>query len=300
MLEYDEWVVPGEVEYAEKKAAEIESQIKRYHKDIKTFEYWSPDIYFPITEHVVAGFEVIIPYSEWNPLDYDIKNKSLLNWYHNTIAPIDAPKIFDLPAGDIRSTLPEWDESLLPDESCKDIMNEHSTQRNVVRELEEIMEYGTARYMSNELNISEVKIERITEEFLRKLKTVNKNTEFTEMENRVTEYFREKGYFISDCDYFYRYHYGLDPWYFPLDMTEDDIVDAIREAYTNASKRSKRIFPGEVDVVNMCNVCPRYECRFIENYQCLYQGKAGNLVIRFLFDFRNMRIVNAYPVLNKK
>lgn len=72
------------------------------------------------------------------------------------------------------------------------------------------------------------------------------------------------------------------------------------EKYINASKRSKRIIPTEMDAVNMLNVWPVYECRLTENYQCLYQGRVGNLIIRFLFDFEDMKIVNAYPVLNKK
>ena len=67
MLEYDEWVVPGELKYAEKKAAEIESQIERYHK-VSLRGDWERhdwDIYIQITEHIVGKFGVTIPKSVW-------------------------------------------------------------------------------------------------------------------------------------------------------------------------------------------------------------------------------------------
>lgn len=67
----------------------------------------------------------------------------------------------------------------------------------------------------------------------------------------------------------------------------------IHEAYLNASKRSRRIIPDESDYSNIDT------CR-IENYECLYQGKAGSMLVRFLFDFKNMKIVMAYPVLKEK
>ena len=76
-------------------------------------------------------------------------------------------------------------------------------------------------------------------------------------------------------------------------MTENDISDAICIAYLNAGKKSKRIFPDEFDYANM-------DVRYLENYECFYQGKAGGMRIRFLFDFKNMKIVMAYPVLKEK
>ena len=78
-------------------------------------------------------------------------------------------------------------------------------------------------------------------------------------------------------------------------MTKNDINDAIRIAYLNASKRSRRIFPDEFDYANM----HAYD-RYLKNYECLYQGKAGDMLIRFLFDFKNMKIIMAYPVLKER
>ena len=63
MLAYDEWVVSGEVEYAEKKDAEIESQIENYHKTSLRGDWMRDDraIYIQITEHVIGKFGVTMP-----------------------------------------------------------------------------------------------------------------------------------------------------------------------------------------------------------------------------------------------
>lgn len=303
MLEYDEWVVPGEVEYAEKKAAEIEAQIMKYHEDFKTLEYWEGTIYIQITEHIVGKFNVMVPNSVWDLYDIDVTNDMKLHWFWKSVAPIDEPKIFDLPDDDIRSTLPEWDDSLLPDDSRRDIMNEHYIRNKAIRKLGNIIECGMNRYMQEELNISQPRFNRIADAFIKKLKTTDKRVEFTEMEERISEYLREQGYYdyiegkhFNNYGY-YSWHYDCWPWHFPLRMTEEDIINAIQEAYCNAGKRSRRIVPSVADAVNMDNVSTNCEYRFVENYQCLYQGRAGDMVIRFLFDFKDMKIVNAYPLM---
>lgn len=289
MLIYDEWVVPGEVEYAEKKAAEIEMQILEYHKNLDTFLYRGVSLYIQITEHVVGEFNVNIPESVWSLPDIDVYNDAKLDWYQDTVAPIDLPKRFDLPAYDVRNSLPEWDESLLPESSRKDIIKEHSSRYNAVQKVEGME--GSYEYICRKFNISEVKFNRIMEVFIGKLRTVNKPVDFTELEKRIEESFRPYSSSYKPCE----------PWYFPLKMTEDDIVEAIREAYRNASKRSKDIFPCENDDANIHSRGFGYlsGCRTIENYEGLYQGRAGDLVIRFLFDFKNMKIVMAYPVLKE-
>lgn len=302
MLKYDEWVVPGEVEYAEKKAAEIEAQIQKYHKTSLRgdWERHDWDIYIQITEHIVGMFKVTMPEDTWNIciIDIHITNDMKLDWFQRNIAPIDEPKIFELPPDDIRSSLPEWDESLISDDAYRDIMCEHSAQYNAIHKIEEIVDSGVGHYMLGQLNVSETRFNRIAEGFLKKLKTANSGVEFTEMEKRIEECIRGRRYY-HDCGYYYNYFFddsGYEVSYFPLNMTEEDIINAIREAYCNASKRSKRIAPGVADAINIANHWPGYEYQ-IENYECLYQGRAGDLVIRFLFDFKNMKIVNAYPLM---
>lgn len=132
MLEYDEWVVPGELEYAEKKGKEIEAQIQKYHK-ISFRSNWERDdwdIYIQITEHIVGKFGVTIPKSVWYYAIHNIGicNSMILDWFRDEVAPIDEPKIFDLPDDDIRSTLPEWDESMLSDDTILDILQSHSSR----------------------------------------------------------------------------------------------------------------------------------------------------------------------------
>ena len=64
---------------------------------------------------------------------------------------------------------------------------------------------------------------------------------------RYNEYLRERRYY-NDYGYDYNKYcetaFGYEVSYFPLNMIEVYIIDAIQEAYRNASKRSKRIFPG--------------------------------------------------------
>ncbi|MDE7354439.1 MAG: hypothetical protein K2O06_15515 [Acetatifactor sp.] len=154
--------------------------------------------------------------------------------------------------------------------------------------------------MLEELNLSETRFKRIAEAFLKKLKTADNGVGFTETEERIDEYLRERRYY-NDYGYGYNKYcenaFGYAVSYFPLNMIEGDIIDAIREAYHNASKRSKRIFPGIADAINIANHWPGYGCQFIKNYECLYQGRAGDFVIRFLFDYKDMKIVNAYPAM---
>ncbi|HBA49414.1 MAG TPA: hypothetical protein DCZ91_16785 [Lachnospiraceae bacterium] len=303
MLEYDEWVVPGEVEYATKKDTEIKRAIEKYHRDFNTFEYRECCIYIRITEHIVGKYDIMIPESVWYLPDIHLTNDMKLDWFRDEVVAIDAPKIFDLPDDDIRSTLPEWDDSLLPDDSRRDIMNEHYIRYKAISKVGDIIEYGIDRYMQEKLNISKPRANRIAEAFMKKLETTDKRVEFTEVEERISDYFEENGYYdyiygryFNNYGYFQR-HYGVNPRHFPLRMTEEDIINAVQEAYRNAGKRSRRIIPGVDDAVNMANLCTNYEYQYIENYQCLYQGRAGEMVIRFLFDFKNMKIVNAYPLM---
>ncbi|MDE7354438.1 MAG: hypothetical protein K2O06_15510 [Acetatifactor sp.] len=149
MLIYDEWVVPGEVEYAEKKDAEIESQIENYHKTSLRGD-WMRDyraIYIQITEHVIGKFGVTMPEDTWNIsiIDIYITNDMKLDWFQRNIAPIDEPRIFDLPADDARSSLPEWGETLIPNDARKDIMNEHSARYNAIPKIEEVVYDGANR-----------------------------------------------------------------------------------------------------------------------------------------------------------
>ena len=70
MLIYDEWTVPGEVEYAEKKAAEIEAQLQRYYESASKMQgiYLDFSIYIQITEHVVGEFEIMLCWWVLSPL----------------------------------------------------------------------------------------------------------------------------------------------------------------------------------------------------------------------------------------
>lgn len=293
MLKYDEWVVPGEVEYAEQKAAEIESQIQKYHENFLRDKYgfFVDDIYIRITEHVIGKFKVKMANSLVGiPPDYDVYNYMKLDWFQDVIAPIDAPKIFDLPADDIRRNLPDWDESLLPDDARRKIMRLHSL-RYRVSDMIEKLEDGDYSRIERQLHLGEDRFDRTMEAFIKKLSIEDKAVSFTELEEKIGLILSEK----------YCFHAQTDPyqqtWCFPMTMKEEAVVDAVRKAYWNASKRSRRIMPNKLDGANLDRLSDGSFS--IENYECLYQGKAGDLLIHFLFDFKEMRIAMAYPVLKE-
>lgn len=80
MLEYDEWAVLGEVEYAREKAAEIEAQLNRYHKDYeKSYTYGQSDMRIQFTEHVAGIFKIKYPPGKW--IDYDITDEMLIGYF---------------------------------------------------------------------------------------------------------------------------------------------------------------------------------------------------------------------------
>lgn len=78
-------------------------------------------------------------------------------------------------------------------------------------------------------------------------------------------------------------------------MSEEKIIDAIHEAYLNAGIKNKRRIPDKLDYTNIRYWRPYSDYR-IKNYECLFQGKGGDTIICFLFNFKNMKIVMAYPV----
>ena len=87
MLEYDEWAVPGEVEYAGKKAAEIEARLQKHHNDLKN-DRGCRNAYMciQITEHVIGRFAVTLSWSVWNPpADIFPSNEMMLDWYRDTM-----------------------------------------------------------------------------------------------------------------------------------------------------------------------------------------------------------------------
>ncbi len=294
MLKYDEWVVPGEVEYAGKKAAEIETLLRKYYECFvkDSLGLANFPLYIQITEHIIGKFKVTLPESVWNPAaDTVVRNDMMLDWFQDVVAPIDGPKVFDFPTDDIRSNLPEWDESFLPDEILIYIMREHSVQYMAAMEIENMEgDYGVIK---RKFGFSDVKCGRIMEDFVKKLDTQNKPVQFTEREEKIADYLKYHGYYLDSCGGFY------EPWLFPLTMSERDIIDVIHEAYLNAGKKSRRRIPEEFDYINIdkwrFNGCP-----FIENYECLYQGRVGDMTVRFVFDYKNQRIVTAYPVLKEK
>lgn len=290
MLEYDEWVVPGEVEYAEKKAEEIEMQIQKYQRD-SLRNYWERndwDFYVQITEHVIGKFRVTIPKQVWDMAiyDIDINNSMILDWFQDQVAPIDNPKIFDLPDDDVRSMLPEWNDFLLPDDSREDIMRQHSVRYMVIREIERLD--GNYDWIKTEYHLNDAKCSSIMESFIKKLCIDDKPVAFTELEEKIgcsVKHFAGYGH--------YKYYQS---WDFPLAMSGKDIIDVICEAYQNARKRSRRIFPNRIDCENLDRGF-EVDCHPMKNYECLYQGRAGEMVIRFLFDYKNWKIVMAYPAL---
>lgn len=286
MLEYDEWVVPGEVEYAEKKAAEIEAQIEKYHENYSVDKSgcYLGSIHIQLTEHIWSIFKVRMPNSLWSLPDIDVYNYMNVDWFRNQVAPIDEPKIFDLPANDIRNSLPGWEESLIPDDLRKEIIVQHSV-RHMAADAIKYLD-GDWRMIKREFNLSDGKCDRVMETLDKKLNSKNKSVIFTELEEKIADYI--KGY--------HEWHfcpYEVE-WYFPLAMMEEDIINAIQKAYLNASKRSRRRIP------------VRYDYAFIgcgeriENSECLYQGRTGDMSIRFLFDYKDMKIVMVYPVLKEK
>lgn len=298
MLEYDEWVVPGEVEYAEKKAAEIELQIQKWHKDFLKNETWKRrDVSFhiQITEHVAGEFWIALPDSVWlYEADIDISEAMILDCYRDMVAPVEDPKIFDIPADDIRSQLPEWNNSLISDDIRRNIMEKHSIRYRAARAAEDMN--GDYYYIQREFKLSDAKCSRIMDTFIKKLKTENKPVPFTELEKKI-------GRFLMP--YYNHHSYYYEPWYFPLAMSDKDILDAVCEAYRNAGKRSRRIIPDKFDYVSIdgWSWSPTYYDRqsiYIKSYECLYQGRAGELLIRFLFNYKDMKIMIAYPVLKEK
>ncbi|MCX4306508.1 hypothetical protein [Acetatifactor muris] len=241
VLEYDEWVVPGEVEYAEKKDAEIESQIENYHKASLRGDWMCNDwdIHIQITEHIVGRYGVTIPKYVWDYAinDIDIYNSMKLDWYRDMVAPIDGPEMFDLPADDIRSSLPEWDDSFLPESVRRDIVAMHSRRYRVALEIESMD--GHYGHIQERFHLSGPKCGRVMRSFLYKLKNEDKAAAYTELEEELGDFIEPYDSYVAFCYY--------KPWYFPLDMTGDGIADAVREAYLNASKRSRRISPKEMN-----------------------------------------------------
>lgn len=223
-------------------------------------------------------------------LDYDVTDEMLIGYFKSMGGGVDEPKIFDLPADDIRNNLPEWDESLLPDASRRDIIGRHSIRYMTTNAMEYLD--GDWRTIRRKFNLSDAKCDRIIGTFIKKLDTSNKQVVFTELEEKIADYIKYDG-----CNYwchsYERCYY--EPWYFPLTMSEKDIIDAIREVYFNVSIKSRRRLPDKFDHTNI-SYWSRYSNCSIENYECLYQGKNGDMVIRFLFDFKNMKIAMAYPV----
>lgn len=137
MLEYDEWAVPGEVEYAEKKAAEVEAQLERYHREYeKSYSYGEHTLRLQFTEHVAGIFEIKHPYGIW--MDYDVTDEMLMDYFKDIGGSVDEPKIFDLPDDDIRRNLPEWDEAFLTENAIREIMDFHSSRYIVVKEIKHI------------------------------------------------------------------------------------------------------------------------------------------------------------------
>lgn len=284
LLKYDEWVVPGEVEYAERKAGEIEAQLERHNKKYKnSCVYWEADMDIQLTEHIVGIFVIKYPSDLW--MDYDVTDEMLIGYFKKMGGCVDEPKIFGLPADDVRNNLPEWDDSLIPDTSWRDIMGKHSIRYMAAVAIKSFD--GDYDKIKRKFNLDDAKCSRIMETFIKKLETQNKKIIFTEIEEKIADYIK---YEVHDnyCCYY-------EPWYFPITMSEKDIIDAIREVYFNVSIKSRRRIPDKLDRTNISYWSHYRDCR-IENYECLYQGKAGDMIIRFLFDFKNMKIVMAYPV----
>lgn len=63
-----------------------------------------------LTEHVAGVFKIKCPSDGW--LDYDVTDEMLIGYFKCKGGFIDEPKIFDLPADDIRNSLPEWNPYL--------------------------------------------------------------------------------------------------------------------------------------------------------------------------------------------
>lgn len=295
MLEYDEWVVPGELEYAEKKEKEIQAQIQKYHKTSLRgdWERHDWDIYIQITEHIVGKFGVTIPKSVWYCAIHDIEiyNSMILDWFRDEVAPIDEPKIFNFSADDIRGSLPEWDESMLSDDTILDIMQSHSNRYLVIKGIEEKPDYYRT-FVKKDYHLSDAKYDNVMNKLIKKLHD-NKPIVLTETEEKIACAFKD------DDRTFSRGYY--EAWDFPLVMSEKDIISAIREAYENASIRSRRISLDKLSQIDFENLGRILEIDYhlLENYECIYQGRAGDLIIRFLFDFKHMKMVMAYPVLKE-
>lgn len=248
MLQYDEWAVPGELEYAERKAAEIEAQIQKYHK-ISLRGDWERDdwdIYIQITEHIVGKFGVTIPKSVWHYAihDIDIYNSMKLDWFQDEIAPIDEPIIFELPPDDIRRSLPEWDESMLSDDTILDILQSHSSRYLAIKGIEENPDYYST-FVKKDYHLSDAKYDNVMNTLIKKLHD-NKPVVLTEIEEKIACTFKD-----NNRNFGWTYY---ESWDFPLVMSEKDIINAIHEAYVNASIRSRRISPdkiGQIDFENL-------------------------------------------------
>lgn len=285
MLQYDkDWVVPGELEYAEQKASEIENQIKKHNSEYQgdgySKEIIERTVKIQITEHILGIFYVNI--SAWEFGYRDVYNFMMLDWYQETIYPIDKPKIFELPEGDIRNELPEWDESFLS--AIYDLYDFHFSQ-GIVLSCAEFWDCYRS-LVKTELNINGSQADKIFQSLVAKLNAGVNALKFTELEEKVGLCFADK----HNAHSLRR----AAQWLFPLCMREQDIIDAIREAYQNAAVKSRRRIPDAWDAYNLDWYPNGYFP--IEDYECLYQAKSGGMVIRFVFDFKNMKIRAAYPV----
>lgn len=134
-----------------------------------------------LTEHVVGVFEIKCP-KIWIDCEYDITDEMLIDYFKSEGGYVDEPKIFDLPADDIRNSLPEWDESLLPDDVLKAVMVRHSI-RHMVADAIKYMD-GNWWAIGMKFNLSDSKCDRIMETFVKKLYIKNKPVVFTELEKK--------------------------------------------------------------------------------------------------------------------
>lgn len=169
---------------------------------------------------------------------------------------------------DVQNNLPAWKENItLPIESIEHIIMRHTRNGRVKAQIEEYMiQYG----IKGKFSLDDKAFAVMKRSILQKIEN---RASFNTKEAEIVDYIvsRDK----RDI--------------FPIQMSDQQIQKAIRTAYEDARKISKRQFLTRKDVINGSGK---------SGGAILYQGLAVDIVIHFWFNFDNNEITTAYPIFN--
>ena len=225
-------------------------------------------IYIPFCKNKGEYFFEVVPeyMKDWEEVELtQWLLEEACHWYFREMADYGA---YYNPFENPQNILPKWNDDFLPDDSdnMKDILKNH-TWSSRIEYLLDNYDYKES-FVRRKFSLSDKKYNALKISLPKKLTF---GIYLTKHEEAIVEYIIKRD----------------EKPLFPYNMSEKQIKNAIRTAYEDARKESKRQMPTLKDIKNMdCCVWDK----------TLYQGKAGDLIIRFWFDFAENKIVAAYPI----